>query len=74
MKSVHGGIFHFHSLKVKQLANSNQDEKLNPNRFVPAVIRIGFHNVCHVVPPFPVDHGIRALRPFLWIINLDITK
>lgn len=39
-----------------------------------AVIRIRFHDICHEIPPFPVDRGICTFCPKLFIFNFNITK
>ena len=39
-----------------------------------AVVRIGLHDVSHIIPPFPVDGSVRSFGPKLFILNLDVAK
>ena len=39
-----------------------------------AVVRVGFHNICHEIPPFPVDGGVSSFGPALLILDLDVAE
>ena len=39
-----------------------------------AVIRVGFHNVSHEIPPFPVDGRIGSLCPALFVFDINIAE